>query len=361
MIRQLWARFIDPIDASLMTITGLLALLALGMMASASPERMNTQLLNISVALAAMWVLANIPPQRLMQLALPIYLLGVFLLIATALFGDIAKGARRWLDLGFIRVQPSELLKLGMPMLLAWYFDKRETLLRPVDWFLAVILLVVPVGLIMRQPDLGTSLLVLSSGCYVIFFAGLPWKVIFGLLAASIAALPLAWGLLHDYQRDRVLTMLDPEKDPLGKGFHIIQSTIAIGSGGLFGKGWGNGTQTQLDFLPERHTDFIFAVFGEEFGLFGNIVLLVLYTMLIARGLMIAANGATVFARLLAGAITLIFFTYAFVNMGMVSGILPVVGVPLPLVSYGGTALVTLFCAIGMLMSIQNNRLLVQK
>ena len=361
MIRQLWARFIDPIDASLMTITGLLALLALVMMASASPERMNTQLLNISVALAAMWVLANIPPQRLMQLALPIYLLGVFLLIATALFGDIAKGARRWLDLGFIRVQPSELLKLGMPMLLAWYFDKRETLLRPVDWFLAVILLVVPVGLIMRQPDLGTSLLVLSSGCYVIFFAGLPWKVIFGLLAASIAALPLAWGLLHDYQRDRVLTMLDPEKDPLGKGFHIIQSTIAIGSGGLFGKGWGNGTQTQLDFLPERHTDFIFAVFGEEFGLFGNIVLLVLYTMLIARGLMIAANGATVFARLLAGAITLIFFTYAFVNMGMVSGILPVVGVPLPLVSYGGTALVTLFCAIGMLMSIQNNRLLVQK
>ena len=361
MIRQLWARFSDPIDASLMTITGLLALLALGMMGSASPERMNTQLLNLSVALAAMWVMANIPPQRLMQLALPVYLLGVFLLIATALVGDISKGARRWLDLGFIRVQPSELMKLGMPMLLAWYFEKREAQLRPSDWALAIVLLVVPVGLIMRQPDLGTSLLVMSSGCYVIFFAGLPWKIIFGLMLGGIALLPLAWGFLHDYPRDRILTMLDPEKDPLGKGFHIIQSTIAIGSGGIFGKGWGNGTQTQLDFLPERHTDFIFAVFGEEFGLFGNIVLLVLYTMLIARGLMIAANGATVFARLLAGAITLIFFTYAFVNMGMVSGILPVVGVPLPLVSYGGTALVTLFCAIGILMSIQKNRLLVQK
>ncbi len=361
MIRQLWHRITDPIDASLMTITGLITLLALGLMGSASPERMSAQFLNLSVALASMWILANTPPQRLMQLALPVYLLGVLLLIATALVGDISKGARRWLDLGFIRVQPSELMKLGMPMLLAWYFERREAVLRPGDWVLAILLLVVPVGLIMRQPDLGTSLLVLSSGCYVIFFAGLPWKLILSLVVSGIAALPLAWGFLHDYQRDRILTMLDPEKDPLGKGFHIIQSTIAIGSGGIFGKGWGNGTQTQLDFLPERHTDFIFAVFGEEFGLFGNLVILILYIMLLARGLMIAANGATVFARLLAGAITMIFFTYAFVNMGMVSGILPVVGVPLPLVSYGGTALVTLFCGIGMLMSIQNNRLLVQK
>lgn len=361
MIHRLWARFTDAIDPSLMTISGLLALLAFGLMGSASPERLDSQLLNFAVALTAMWVMANIPPQRLMQLALPIYLLGLLLLVATALFGDISKGARRWLDLGFIRVQPSELMKLGMPMLLAWYFEKREAVLRPGDWVVAVLLLVVPVALIMRQPDLGTSLLVLSAGCYVIFFAGLPWKIIIGLGLAGLSALPLAWTLLHDYQRDRILTLIDPEKDPLGKGFHIIQSTIAIGSGGLFGKGWGNGTQTQLDFLPERHTDFIFAVFGEEFGLFGNIVLLVLFLLLLGRSLMIAANGATVFARLLAGAISMIFFTYAFVNMGMVSGILPVVGVPLPLISYGGTALVTLFSAIGILMSIQKNRLLVQK
>jgi rod shape determining protein RodA len=361
MIRQLWARFTDAIDPTLMVLVTLIAGFAFGLMASASPERLQAQSINLAVAFAAMWVMAQIPPQRLMSFALPVYGVGVLLLVATALFGDVSKGARRWLDIGVMRIQPSELLKLGMPMVLAWFFDKRETMLRPGDWVLAVVLLVIPVGLIMRQPDLGTALLVLSSGCYVIFFAGLPWKVIAGLVAAGMASLPLAWGLLHDYQRDRILTMLDPEKDPLGKGFHIIQSTIAIGSGGIFGKGWANGTQTQLDFLPERHTDFIFAVFGEEFGLFGNIVLLILYLLLLARGLMIAANGATVFARLLAGAITMIFFTYAFVNMGMVSGILPVVGVPLPLVSYGGTALVTLFCAIGMLMSVQNNRLLVQK
>jgi rod shape determining protein RodA len=283
------------------------------------------------------------------------------LLIAVALFGDISKGARRWLNLGFMRVQPSELMKVAMPLLLAWYFQQRESLLRPADWLVAVILLLLPVGLIARQPDLGTAVLVLAAGCYVIFFAGLSWKIIIGLGIAGIASLPVAWTLLHDYQRDRILTLIDPEKDPLGKGFHIIQSTIAIGSGGIFGKGWRNGTQAQLDFLPERHTDFIFAVYGEEFGLVANLLLLLLYIMLIARGLMIAANGATLFARLLAGAITMIFFTYAFVNMGMVSGILPVVGVPLPLVSYGGTALVTLFLGIGILMSIQANRQLVQK
>jgi rod shape determining protein RodA len=203
--------------------------------------------------------------------------------------------------------------------------------------------------------------LVFASGFYVIFFAGLPWKVLIGLATAGLAAAPIAWNLLHDYQQQRILMLLDPEKDPLGKGFHIIQSTIAIGAGGFFGKGWGQGTQAQLDFLPERHTDFIFAVFSEEFGLLGNIVLLILFSLLIARGLMIAANAATLFSRLLAGALTMIFFTYAFVNMGMVSGILPVVGVPLPLVSYGGTALVTLSLAIGILMSIHRNRMLVQK
>ena len=361
MIRQLWERLIEPIDATLMLLVTLLSLITLGLMSSASPERLQSQLMNLGIALVVMRAMAQIPPQRLMRLAVPMYIVGVLLLIAVALFGDISKGARRWLNLGFMRVQPSELMKVAMPLLLAWYFQQRESLLRPADWLIAVILLLLPVGLIARQPDLGTAVLVLAAGCYVIFFAGLSWKIIIGLGIAGIASLPVAWTLLHDYQRDRILTLIDPEKDPLGKGFHIIQSTIAIGSGGIFGKGWRNGTQAQLDFLPERHTDFIFAVYGEEFGLVANLLLLLLYIMLIARGLMIAANGATLFARLLAGAITMIFFTYAFVNMGMVSGILPVVGVPLPLVSYGGTALVTLFLGIGILMSIQANRQLVQK
>jgi rod shape determining protein RodA len=248
-----------------------------------------------------------------------------------------------------------------MPLMLAWYFQKHEAMLRLRDYVAAALLLLIPVALIARQPDLGTAILVFSAGFFVIFFAGLPWKVIIGLGVAAAAAAPFAWNLLHDYQRHRILTLLDPEKDPLGKGFHIIQSTIAIGSGGILGKGWGKGTQAQLEFIPERHTDFIFAVYSEEFGLLGNLLLLVLYSLLIGRGLMIAANAATLFARLLAGAVTLIFFTYAFVNMGMVSGILPVVGVPLPFVSYGGTALVTLFLGIGILMSIQKNRMLVQK
>lgn len=360
-LRELWQRLIDPIDPPLMLIAGLLIALASGVMASASPERMGAQLLNVAVALTVMRVVAQVPPQRLMHLAVPIYLLGIVLLIGVALFGDISKGARRWLNLGVMRVQPSELMKIAMPLLLAWFFQRHEAMLRMRDYAVAAVLLLIPVALIARQPDLGTAILVLAAGFYVIFFAGLSWKIIGGMAAAAIAAAPLAWTLLHDYQRHRILTLIDPEKDPLGKGFHIIQSTIAIGSGGILGKGWGQGTQAQLDFLPERHTDFIFAVFSEEFGLLGNLVLLVLFSLLIARGLMIAANAATMFARLLAGALTMIFFTYAFVNMGMVSGILPVVGVPLPLVSYGGTALVTLFLAIGVLMSIHRNRMLVQK
>jgi rod shape determining protein RodA len=296
-----------------------------------------------------------------MHLALPIYVVGVLLLVAVALFGDVSKGARRWLNLGFMRIQPSELMKIAMPLMLAWYFQKHESMLRLKDYAVATLILLVPVALIVRQPDLGTSVLVMAAGFYVIFLAGLPWKVIIGLVAAAGAAAPFAWSMLHDYQRQRIFTLLDPEKDPLGKGFHIIQSTIAIGSGGILGKGWGQGTQAQLEFIPERHTDFIFAVYSEEFGLLGNLVLLVLYALLVGRGLLIAANAATLFARLLAGSITLIFFTYAFVNMGMVSGILPVVGVPLPLISYGGTALVTLCLGIGILMSIHKNRMLVQK
>jgi rod shape determining protein RodA len=308
-----------------------------------------------------MRVMAGIPPQRLASVALPMYLVGVVLLVAVALFGDVSKGARRWLNLGFMRVQPSEIMKIAVPLALAWFFQQRETRRHAFDYVIAAILLVIPVALIARQPDLGTALLVSAAGFYVIFFAGLPWKILIGMALAALASAPLVWNFLHDYQRHRILTFLDPEQDPLGKGFHIIQSTIAIGSGGVLGKGWRMGTQAQLEFIPERHTDFIFAVFSEEFGLLGCLVLLVLYGFLLGRCLMIAAQATTLFGRLLAGALTMIFFTYAFVNMGMVSGILPVVGVPLPLVSYGGTALVTLFVGIGILMSIHKHRMLVQK
>jgi rod shape determining protein RodA len=277
-----------------------------------------------------------------------------------ALFGDVVNGARRWLHVGVTRFQPSEMLKLAVPLMLAWYFHRRESTLRLRDFMLAGLLLGVPVALILRQPDLGTASLVGAAGFYVIFFAGISWRVLGGLAALSVVALFPLWGMLHDYQRRRVLTLLDPTSDPLGAGYHIIQSTIAVGSGGLAGKGWLNGTQAHLEFIPERHTDFIFAVYSEEFGLIGNLVLLVLYAFLVGRGLVIAANAATLFARLLAGAVTLMFFTYAFVNMGMVSGILPVVGVPLPFLSYGGTALLTLFIGAGILMSVNRHRKLVQ-
>jgi rod shape determining protein RodA len=361
MLRNLWRRLIVPIDGPLMGFAGALLLIALIAVASASPERLTAQCVNIAVALAVMRVVAQIPPQRLMHLALPVYTLGMLLLVAVFLFGVSSKGAQRWLSLGVMRIQPAELMKIAMPLMLAWYFQKHEASLRLRDYAAAALILLLPVALIAKQPDLGTAILVFASGFFVIFLAGLPWKAIIGLAVAGVAAAPFAWTLLHDYQRHRILTLLDPEKDPLGKGFHIIQSTIAIGSGGILGKGWGQGTQAQLEFIPERHTDFIFAVYSEEFGLLGNLGLLALYALLIARGLMIAANAATLFTRLLAGAVTLIFFTYAFVNMGMVSGILPVVGVPLPFVSYGGTALVTLFLGIGILMSIHKNRMLVQK
>ncbi|MBX9848523.1 MAG: rod shape-determining protein RodA [Rhodocyclaceae bacterium] len=361
ILRQWIQRLIAPIDPILMLLTGILFIFAFLAVYSASPERADNQLLNTLVALLVMRVMAQIPPQRLMQLAPPIFIGGVFLLICVALFGDISKGARRWLNVGFMRIQPSELLKIAMPLMLAWYFQKYEAHMRLRDFGIAAILLMIPTALIARQPDLGTAILVFAAGFYVIFFAGLPWKIIIGLVVGALASAPVAWTMLHDYQRHRILTLLDPETDPLGKGFHIIQSTIAIGSGGFFGKGWGQGTQTQLEFIPERHTDFILAVLSEELGLLGNLFLLTIYAMLIGRGLMIAANAATLFSRLMAGAISMIFFTYAFVNMGMVSGILPVVGVPLPFMSYGGTALVTLSIGIGILMSIHRNRMLLQK
>lgn len=359
--RQWWRWLVAPVDTTLLAFIGLLLAYALLVLDSASPQRLNSQLVNLAVALVLMRVVAHIPPQRLMRLALPLYVGGVLLLVAVALFGDVSKGARRWLNLGFMRIQPSEIMKIAMPMMLAWYFQKHEGLLRLRDWIAATLILLVPLALIVRQPDLGTAVLVLAAGFYVIFLAGLSWKVLAALFVGFLASLPLVWSVLHEYQRQRVLTLLNPEADPLGKGFHIIQSTIAVGSGGIFGKGWGHGTQTHLDFLPESHTDFVFAVISEEFGLIGNSLLLIIYMLIIGRGLMIAANAPTLFSRLLAGSLTLIFFTYAGVNMGMVSGLLPVVGVPLPFVSYGGTALVTLFIGVGILMSIHKNRMLVQK
>jgi len=329
---------------------------------------------NMVLAVLVLFVAAQVPPPLLVRLAVPIYLLGLALLIATALpgLGITKKGATRWLYIG-VTIQPSEIMKIAMPLMLAWWFQRREGQLRALDFAIATLLLLLPVGLIVKQPDLGTSILVLSAGLYVIFFAGLSWKLIIPVLligAAAVTAVVVSedeicqpdvtWPLLHDYQKNRVCTLLDPTKDPLGKGFHIIQGEIAIGSGGMTGKGFMKGTQTHLEFIPERTTDFVFAAFSEEFGLAGCVGLLLGFLFLIFRGLVIAAESPTVFTRLLAGAITLSFFTYAFVNMGMVSGILPVVGVPLPFISYGGTAMVTLGLGLGILMSIAKNRRLVQ-
>ena len=363
MLKVLWQRLVGNLDGPLLAIVTLLVALGLATLYSASmdaPGRFNSQITNIAVAVAVMWVAAQIPPRMMMRLAAPIYLVGLGLLVGVALFGEVVNGARRWLDVGVTRVQPSEVMKVAMPLMLAWFFHLSEGALKLRQFVIGAILLGVPVYLIARQPDLGTALLVTAAGFYVIFLAGLSWRVMLALGLLGGASLPFLWMVLHDYQRRRVLTLLDPSQDPLGAGYHTIQSTIAVGSGGLFGKGWLKGTQAHLEFIPERHTDFIFAVFSEEFGFVGNAVLVALYLALITRGLMIAASAPTFFARLLAGAVVLTFFTYAFVNMGMVSGILPVVGVPLPLVSYGGTALVTLFLGLGILMSIAKHRQLVQ-
>ena len=327
---------------------------------------------NMLIALGILFVVAQVPPQRLMSLAVPLYVLGVVLLLGVEFFGITRKGATRWLNVGIV-IQPSELLKIATPLMMAWWFHRREGQTRPIDFIGAFALLAVPVALIMRQPDLGTALLVMAAGLAVIFFAGLSWKLV--LPPVVIAAVGIVsiiafepqlcadgvdWHVLHEYQRQRVCTLLDPTRDPLGKGFHILQGMIAIGSGGMYGKGFMQGTQTHLEFIPERTTDFIFAAFSEEFGLDGNLALIAGFTFLIFRGLMIAAEAPTLFARLLAAALTTIFFTYAFVNMGMVSGILPVVGVPLPFISYGGTAMVTLGLALGMLMSVAKSRRMMQ-
>ena len=323
---------------------------------------------NILLAAGILFCVSQVPPQKLMALAVPLYTLGVALLVAVALFGLTKKGAQRWINVGVV-IQPSELLKIATPLMLAWWFQKREGQLRALDFVVAGILLMIPVGLIMKQPDLGTSLLVMAAGLSVIFFAGLPWRlvvppVLIGAVGIflivwyepQLCADGVRWPVLHDYQQQRICTLLDPTRDPLGKGFHIIQGMIAIGSGGLWGKGFMAGTQTHLEFIPERTTDFIFAAFSEEFGLIGNIALIISFLLLVWRGLAIAVGATSLFGRLMAGAVSMIFFTYAFVNMGMVSGILPVVGVPLPFVSYGGTAMVTLGLALGVLMSVARSQ-----
>lgn len=362
MINRLFHHAFKHIDAFLMTCLFFTLLISLFVLYSASGqnlERVYAQSINMLVALTALWVAANIPPNKLERIALPLYVLGVVLLIGVALFGHISHGARRWLDIGPIHIQPSEIMRIAMPMMLAWYFSQREGKPQVRDFVIGGLFLIIPVILIMKQPDLGTSLLISASGFYILFLAGLSWKFLAGGAVFLGAMTPVFWSLLHDYQRRRIEILFDPTQDPLGAGYHTIQSIIAIGSGGSAGKGWLNGTQTQLDFLPERTTDFIFAVFSEEFGFLGNMLLLALFSLIIMRGLMIASQAQSTFSRLLAGSITLTFFTYAFVNMGMVSGILPVVGVPLPFISYGGTSMVTLCLSFGILMSIQTHKKLV--
>ena len=362
MISQLLAQFLKHIDSFLMTCLFFTLMIGLFVLYSASGQdlsRVYAQGVNIVVALSFMWVAANIAPNQLERIALPLYILGVLLLIAVELFGSISHGAQRWLNLGFTKIQPSEVMRIAMPMMLAWYFSKRDSKPVVTDFVVASIFLLVPVALVMKQPDLGTSLLITASGFYVLFLAGLSWKLLVGGVVAFGASTPILWSMLHEYQRRRIEILFDPTQDPLGSGYHTIQAIIAIGSGGAAGKGGLNGTQAQLDFLPERTTDFIFAVFSEEFGLLGNLLLLGLFTLIILRGLVIASQAQSTFGRLLAGSISLTFFTYAFVNMGMVTGILPIVGVPLPLISYGGTSMVMLCLSLGILMSIQTHKKLV--
>ena len=369
--RPMWTGFdgLLAFAVVLLAVAGLVTMYSVGF---DSGTRFVDHARNLVLAAGVLFLVAQVPPQRLMRLAVPLYSVGVALLIATAVMGVTKKGATRWLNVGVV-IQPSEILKIAMPLMLAWWFQRREGQLRALDFLIAGLLLLVPVGFIVKQPDLGTAILVLSAGLCVIFFAGLSWKLIIPVAvlgAVAITAVVVSedricqpdvkWPMLRDYQKNRVCTLLDPTTDPLGKGFHIIQGMIAIGSGGVDGKGFMKGTQTHLEFIPERTTDFIFAAYSEEFGLIGCGALVLGFVFLIFRGLMIAAEAPTVFTRLLAGAITLSWFTYAFVNMGMVSGILPVVGVPLPFISYGGTAMVTLGLGLGILMSISKSRRLIQ-
>jgi rod shape determining protein RodA len=360
------SRFLQYLHIDPILLAGLLLLMAagLGILYSASDgsvEVIQRQIIRLALAFAVMFLVAQIPQNQLYLWAPWFFALGIVLLVLVLIAGDVGKGAQRWLDLYVIRFQPSEMMKLVTPMMLSWYLCEKHLPPKVSSLIIALALVILPTALIAKQPDLGTSLLVAAAGFFVVFFGGIRWRILFGALFAMMALIPVLWQFMHDYQKERVLTLLDPERDPLGTGYHSIQSMIAIGSGGIYGKGWLNGTQSQLDFLPERTTDFIYAVFAEEFGIMGAIVLLSLYAFIIIRGLFIAANAKDSFGRLLAGSLSMTFFVYLFVNVGMVSGILPVVGVPLPLVSYGGTSMVTLMAGFGMLMSISTHRRLVTK
>jgi len=365
-------RILTAFDWPLLVLLVIMSLLGLTIMHSAvggTDWRFAEQARNFVIAFVALWIAAAMPPPLLMRLSPYIYVIGVVLLLGVEFFGETSKGATRWLDLGFVRIQPSEMLKISVPMMLAWYFHRNKGNLRIQDHLVASLLLIVPFVLIVRQPDLGTALLVFASGFFVIYFGGLSFRLLVPPFLAGailiggviyyediICQPGVDWVILHEYQKHRVCTLLDPSVDPLGKGFHTIQSMIAIGSGGIYGKGYLKGTQAHLDFIPERTTDFIFAVFAEEFGFYGGIMMLVLYGLLIMRGLHIAMQARTQYGRLLAGAMAMMFFVYVFVNLGMVTGMLPVVGVPLPFMSYGGTALMTLGVGGGILMSISRYR-----
>lgn len=369
LVWQALVRAFFSLDWPLLILLALMALLGLTVMHSAvggTDWRFAEQSKHFVVAFFVMWAIAIIPPPWIMRAAPYVYALAVVLLLGVEFFGETSKGATRWLKLGFTRIQPSEMLKITVPIMLAWYFHKRQnTELRFIDFVVALLLLAIPFALIVRQPDLGTALLVLTAGFFVMYFAGLSFKLLVPATVILLLGLGFIlyyedmlcepgfdWVILREYQKHRVCTLLNPGLDPLGKGFHTIQSMIAVGSGGIYGKGYMLGTQSRLDFIPERTTDFIFAVFAEEFGLYGGIMLLVLYSLIILRGLAIAVQAKTQYSRLVAGSMAMMLFTYVFVNVGMVTGVLPVVGVPLPFMSYGGTALLTLGVACGMLMGI---------
>lgn len=357
---RLWTQIWKPIDIWLFYAIIIIFIISMFLLYSADGQtfgRLENKTFHIITGLILLWVIARIPPQILSNFALPLYCVGIILLLAVHFFGITVNGSTRWLNLGIARIQPSEIMKIALPMMVAWYFQRFELSLKWYHHIGALILVMLPSIIILKQPDLGTAILITASGLFVIFFAGLPWKVIFGAIIGFLAASPLIWLYgLHDYQRTRILTLLDPSKDPLGAGYHILQSITAIGSGGISGKGWLSGSQTHLDYIPESTTDFIFAVYGEEFGLIGNVVLLALYTFILWRGLVISLHAPTLYSRTLAGALTMTLFCYMFVNMGMVSGILPVVGVPLPLMSYGGTATLSIMMMLGLLMGIHNSR-----
>lgn len=347
------------VDLTLLILLALLSSIGILILISAGHEDiglLNRQATRLGVAFIAMFVVAQVPPHVLKMLAPWLFLLGTLLLLGVLFIGDMGKGAQRWLDLGLFRFQPSELLKLATPMMIAWYLAERRLPPSHKHIALATVFIAIPTVLIAKQPDLGTSILIASSGLTVLFLAGISWKIIAGVIAAGASLTPVLWSFMKDYQKQRVLTFLSPEDDPLGAGYHIIQSKIAIGSGGTYGKGWMHGSQARLEFLPESSTDFIFAVFSEEFGLVGCIVLLSVYLLIFIRSIYMAIQAQDTFSRLLAGSLSLTFFIYLFVNVGMVTGILPVVGVPLPLVSYGGTSMVTLLIGFGILMSIHTHR-----